>query len=212
MRGKARGGWIVVALALSLGGCSVFGGKAAPEPAHRVVLKDDAIELREYDRYAVAWTTARGGFDEAVGTGFRRLFDYITGGNLPGSDIAMTAPVLTEPRRNARETPPSGLAGAGIEAWSTGFILPPGYTGETAPPPTGGDISVVDVEKSCVASIRFAGVLDNEAAEAARRALAGWIEERRLDHAGDWKAAGYNPPWTIPSLRRNEVLVTLRSC
>ena len=48
--------------------------------------------------------------------------------------------------------------------------------------------------------------------EAERQSLAGWIEARGLGHAGDWQMAGYNPPWTIPMLRRNEVLVTLSSC
>ena len=41
---------------------------------------------------------------------------------------------------------------------------------------------------------------------------AGWIEARGPEHAEDWQMAGYNPPWTIPMLRRNEVLVTLSSC
>ena len=26
---------------------------------------------------------------------------------------------------------------------------------------------------------------------------------------GDWRMAGNNPPWTLPPLRRNEVMVTL---
>ena len=225
MRDTWTGGPAAVALALLLGACSVFGGKAAEEPPYRLVLKDGAVELRDYEGFAVAWTTVEGTFDEAVGTGFRRLFRYITGSNRRASEIEMTAPVLTEPRAAAtgatvvvepRRSVESGaaprLAGAGIGAWSTGFILPAGYTRESAPAPTSGDIVLVDVASRCVASIRFGGGLDDEAAERARRTLARWIEKRGFDHAGDWQAAGYNPPWTIPALRRNEVLVTLRSC
>ena len=212
MRRNSTGGWILVSLTFFLGACSVVGGKAAPEPSHRVVLKDDKIEVREYEGHAVAWTTVPGTFDEAVGTGFRRLFKYITGSNRRGSEIEMTAPVLTEPGRRTAEAAPSRLAGAGIEGWSTGFILPPVYTRETAPPPANSDIVVVDVERFCAASIRFSGPLDEEAAENARRELQRWIAARGLGHAGDWKAAGYNPPWTIPAFRRNEVLVTLPSC
>ncbi len=225
MHGNSIGSLILIALSFVLGACSVFGGKAAPEPSHRVVLKDEGIEVREYEGHAIAWTTVPGAFDEAVGTGFRRLFKYITGSNLRETDIEMTAPVLTEPRRarvgatvklelrrSAEETGPSSLAGPGIGGWSTGFILPPGYTKETAPPPANTNIVILDVERVCVASIRFGGKLDDEAAEKARQELQRWIAARGLDHSGDWKAAGYHPPWTIPAFRRNEVLVTLRSC
>ena len=52
----------------------------------------------------------------------------------------------------------------------------------------------------------------DEAGEAERQSLAGWIEARGHEHAGDWRMAGYDPPWTIPMLRCNEVLVTLSSC
>lgn len=78
--------------------------------------------------------------------------------------------------------------------------------------PTGADVVVSDVAARCVASIRFTGKLGDEAGEAERQSLAGWMEARGLEHAGDWQMAGYNPPWTIPMLRRNEVLVALSLC
>ena len=209
---------------LIISACSVFGGKAAEEPQYEVVLADGDIEARSYESYAVAWTTAPGSFDEAVRTGFQRLFGYITGANVSASDIAMTAPVLTEPeileagaivaapQRDEEMDEPTTLIGPGIDGWSIGFVLPAGYTAETAPVPTGVDIVVSDVTARCVASIRFSGTLGSDAGEAQRQKLARWIETRGLEHEGDWQMAGYNPPWTIPMLRRNEVLVSLASC
>ena len=215
---------LVVVVGLFVGACSVFGGKAAEEPQHKIVLADGDIEVRAYQPYAVAWTTAQGPFDEAVRTGFRRLFEYITGANTSASDIEMTAPVLTEPKSletgaivaapqsGENGNAPTTLAGDDIDGWSIGFVLPAGYTAATAPVPTSADINVSDVAARCVASIGFSGNLGNEAGEEQRRTLSRWIEARGLDHRQNWQLAGYNPPWTIPMLRRNEVLVTLASC
>ncbi len=215
---------LLVAVALFTSACSVFGGKAAEEPGYRVVLEDGGIEIREYDAYAVAWTTAPGSFDEAVQTGFQRLFRYITGENVSATDIDMTAPVLTEPERleaaamvaeperGNDDDGPTTLAGPGIGGWSIGFVLPAGYTAATAPLPKSADVSIGDVAARCVASIRFSGTLAEEAGEAERQSLERWLGARGLEHAGDWQMAGYNPPWTIPALRRNEVLVTLATC
>ena len=209
---------------LIVSACSVFGGKAAEEPRHEVVLADDDVEVRAYEGYAVAWTTAPGSFDEAIRTGFQQLFEYITGANACATNIDMTAPVLTEPetleagaivaapQRDEETDEPTTLTGTGIDGWSIGFVLPAGYTAETAPVPTVADIVIGDVAARCVASIRFSGMLGAEAGEAERQRLARWIETRGLGHAGDWQMAGYNPPWTIPMLRRNEVLVSLASC
>ena len=189
-------GVAVVVAGMLVGACSVFGGKAAEEPKYRIVLVDGDIEVRAYEPYAVAWTTAQGPCDEAVRTGFRRLFEYITGANESASNIEMTAPVLTEPesleagaivgapQRGEDSDAPTILAGTDIDGWSIGFVLPAGYTAATAPAPTGSDVVVSDVAARCVASIRFTGKLGDEAGEAERQALAGWIGARGLRHAG----------------------------
>ena len=171
-------GVAVVVVGLLVGACSVFGGKAAEEPKYRIVLADGDIEVRAYEPYAVAWTTAQGSFDDAVRIGFQRLFEYITGANASASDIEMTAPVLTEPesleagaivaapQHGEDSGAPTTLAGADIDGWSIGFVLPAGYTAATAPAPTGADVVVSGVAARCVASIRFTGKLGDEAGEA----------------------------------------------
>ena len=195
-----------LALALAVTACSTFGGKAAEEPAYRVMVNDGAIEIRDYEAYAVAETRASAPFDAAIRIGFRRLFDYISGANLGKAGIEMTAPVLVEPAPGRIRM----LAGEAAGGWSVAFVLPAGYTAATAPVPDDAGVTVRDVGARRVASIRFSGPFRNRAAEARRQALAAWLEARGLAHAGDWQIAGYNPPWTLPPFRRNEVLVTLR--
>ncbi|MCY4348853.1 MAG: heme-binding protein [Thiotrichales bacterium] len=210
---------------LSIAGCSIFGGKAAEEPQYRVIESDGEIEIRHYEAFTVARTVVDAPFDDAIRRGFQRLFDYITGANRRQTDIEMTAPVLVNvdsdradatapigflPRRGTH--PGSGRApdDGGMVGWTTSFVLPPGYTRESAPIPDDSTIAIIDIDAQRVASITFSGRLRNHAAETYRQDLARWLDRRGIEHLNDWRIAGYNPPWTIPAFRRNEVLVTLQ--
>lgn len=197
---------------LVLAGCSVVGGKAAEEPAFRLIAEDGAFQIRDYPALTVARTVVE--TDErgpAVRKGFGRLFDYIQGANAGRAGIEMTAPVLTapitKPETIAMTAPVlSAPLGAG---WETAFVLPQGMTAQTAPVPTDPSVEIATIPARRVAVVRFAGVLEADAIARERALLEDWLGARGLSHLGDWQAAGYNPPWTIPAYRRNEVIVTL---
>jgi hypothetical protein len=124
--------------------------------------------------------------------------------------IAMTAPVLAQPGNEMNAGSASSLTPEGNESWTIAFVLPERLTAASAPAPTDPRVTLRDLPSRRVASIRFSGLFRNATAEMKRQFLADWLVSRRLPHSGDWRVAGYNPPWTIPSLRRNEVLVTLQ--
>ncbi|MEM9784349.1 MAG: heme-binding protein [Pseudomonadota bacterium] len=113
-----------------------------------------------------------------------------------GAEIAMTAPVLVDPAGDAA-------------GWTVVFVLPEGMTAETAPVPTDPDVRIQTMVPRRVAVRRFSGFFSEGNAEEAEQALADWLSSKGLAHRGDWQSAGYNPPWTLPWLRRNEVIVTL---
>ena len=207
---------------------SLFGSEYE-EPLHEVVLKDGNIEVRRYEAYVLAEVTLAGSFDRATNGSFGPLFRYISGanrsrenvkmttpvlveptGSSPAETLAMTVPVLVEPRPSSGDATGRRLAGENIDAWTMAFVLPAGYTAETAPLPTNESVSIRQIEEHEVASIRFSGRLSNESAERQRAQLADWLQARGLEHQGDWRIATYDPPFTIPWFRRNEVLVTLR--
>ena len=220
-----RAGILGIVTVASVAACSAFGGKAAEEPAYNVVIEDGDFQVREYDAYAVAEVVVPRTFDSASRVGFRWLVRYISGANEGKRKIQMTAPVELKPRGEKIDmTAPvvlspaddSGtgnipkLAGDDIRTWAMAFVLPEGYTEETAPTPTNPMVKIRDVAPRRVASVRFSGFLRDRAAEESRGKLVAWLDARDIQHEGDWRVAGYNPPWTIPQLRRNEVLVTLR--
>ena len=193
--------------ALSSAGCSVFGGRAAPEPEYTVAVSDPPFEIRDYPAVAVATTIVSGDYDQAVDAGFRRLFDYIRGANRPAEEIPMTAPVLVEP--GGREIPMTApvITEQQRDAWQVMFVLPPETSAGEAPRPTDPDVAIDTLAQRRVAVVRFAGFLDAESIAQQRARLAGWLEGRDEQPAGRWQAAGYHPPWTLPWLRRNEVMV-----
>ena len=219
------GGLLVIASALSVLALLYARRQAVDEPSFQVLRQDGDIEIREYRGYALAEITVSAGFDAATQRAFTPLFNYISGANRsrakidmtapvlvePASEkIEMTAPVLVEPRRTTGPDAGQSLTGDEISAWSIAFILPEEYTADNAPLPNDSRVTVRDVDQHRVAVIRFSGRFNERAAEAHRLELANWLAAQGLEHAADWRVAGYNPPFTLPAMRRNEVLVTLR--
>ena len=225
MRRYLVGGLLVIASTLSVLSFLNARRQAVNEPAYQVVLKDGDIEIREYRGYAIAEITVPARFGPATQRGFTPLFNYISGANRsqakidmtapvlvePASEkIEMTAPVLVEPRRPTGPADDQSLTGDEISAWSIAFVLPENYTAGNAPLPDDSRVTIRDVDQHRVAIIRFSGRFNERTAEARRVELAGWLAAQGLEHAADWRVAGYNPPFTLPAMRRNEVLVTLR--
>ena len=199
--------------AIILAGCSVF-GKSSVETAPYRVLKSDSqqkIELRHYERLVLVSTPMVGGMDSGKNGAFYKLFGYISGKNTQGSEIAMTAPVFLD---SASEntgveipmTAPVFMEDA-IEQPTMSFVLPTSYTLDTAPTPQDPDVKLYEVIDYTVAVITFNGVLKRGNIDKHKALLETWIESEGYKIKGAYKAAGYNPPFTIPALRRNEVLI-----
>ncbi|MCE8001044.1 MAG: heme-binding protein [Rhodobiaceae bacterium] len=190
----------------SLAACSLFGGEAAPEPDYRVVLEEGAFEVRDYDALVVVKTTMADGSRSAFG----RLFDYISGQNEAERKIAMTAPVLNATADAGTEiamTTPVFQSVEGVGEMI--FVLTKGFTLETAPLPTDPKVSLATLPPRRLAVIRYSGALNAGAANQEAR-LRAWLETEGLQPDGPAEVAGYNPPWTLPPFRRNEVLIPVR--
>ncbi len=96
------------------------------------------------------------------------------------------------------------------DVWRYTFVLPATYTKDSAPLPTTADVKVVGVPRTKVAALRYSGSWNEEAMEQKSQELLEWIKTNGLAAASAPRAAGYDPPWTIPFLRRNEVLIDIK--
>jgi hypothetical protein len=194
----------VLALGLLTAGCSVAGDRRTPEPIHRVVERlGGDVEIRLYAPRVAVEAPMEGGRNRAFGL----LFDYIAGSNGGGEKIAMTSPVATDEARRIEMTAPVATGQAADGAPAMRFFLPERFDAETAPQPTDPRLRVVALPETHVAVLRFSGLRTDYAVARARDRL-----EAALAQTG-WRATGpaeswfYDPPWTLPPFRRNEVAI-----
>ena len=90
------------------------------------------------------------------------------------------------------------------------FVLPANASLATAPRPVDTDVTLTELRDYTVAVLRFSGFLDQDSVSAHQALLEAWISGQGLPVTGSAKAAGYNPPFTLPFLRRNEVLIPVK--
>lgn len=201
-----------ILMGLLSAGCSLFGKGSEEQPSYQVVLKQDNKEIRKYESYIVAKTTISGSFKDAQSEGFRILAGYIFGKNKSQQKIAMTAPVVQKSEsEKISMTAPVVIASNENKSWTMTFSMPSQFTIETLPVPTDKRIQIEKVEERFVAAITFSGFWgESKNADEAKK-LKEWMKGNQdYELTSEAMFAGYNPPWTLPFLRRNEMLIELK--
>jgi DNA gyrase inhibitor GyrI len=88
--------------------------------------------------------------------------------------------------------------------------MPSKYTLETLPKPLDRRVRVRQIDKTRFAVVRFSGAPSERAVAQKMEELVAAVEEAGLDTSGRAPTyARYDPPWTLPPLRRNEIFVEL---
>ena len=191
-------------------GCSLVGISNVEEARYTVVVKQDNFELRDYAPMVVVETTIDSDFEDAGDKAFRPLFNYISGNNAGNLEIAMTAPVIadqdTESGQKIAMTAPV-IAESDKQGWHYRFVLPAEFTIDNAPKPLDERVRLLEIPGSKVAVIRYSGFWSEDGMREKTAELERWIQEQSLTPASQPRWAAYNPPWTLPFMRRNEVLV-----
>lgn len=208
---------------------------ATEEPKFQLLSKHDHIELRRYPAFVVAETFVEGDMDAASGKGFRAIADYIFGNNVAAGSapekasekiamtapvtmepvpvvsqkIAMTAPVAMEPLPNAGQAGqlPQSLQGA--KRWRMHFVMPASYTLNTLPKPNNPAVQLREVSAKTWAVLTYSGFNTEAGIQQRTDELVAWLADKKMKTIGSPQLARYNPPWTLPMFRRNEIMLEI---
>ena len=191
---------------------------ATEEPKYVLLEKSEPFELRAYAPRIVAEVKVDGDLDAASNQGFRLIAAYIFGKNQVSEKIAMTAPVGIESGDQSKSAKIAMTAPVTIEGpksqdksnqkqWTVSFVMPAEYTLNTLPKPLDSQVKIREVPSERRAVITFSGFYNEDKVQEKTQALQDWIKVRNMKSIGEPQFARYNPPWTLPFMRRNEVMI-----
>ena len=168
---------------------------ANEQPDYTVIKKDNEFEIRQYTNFLTATVETEGERDDAIGKGFRILFKYISGENKSKESISMTVPVMQK--------------SIGANKWNVSFVVPKKFNQQNVPQPDNQSVKIINNPNLKVIVITFSGLFSDTNIKENETKLRNYIKEKGLKIEEPAIYAGYNAPWTLWFLKRNEVLFKL---
>ena len=204
---------IIMLLTIFNTGCSLFGLRNYETPKYEVLLKEGNKEIRYYEPYIVAKTSVKGSYEDAQRTAFRILADFIFGNNVKKQKIKMTGPVLLKPEPEGEKIPMTGpvVQSLSEKGWVMTFMIPSSYKMEDLPVPKDKRVNLETVPAKYNASIRYTWYESKPRNEMRAKELETWLSGLK-DYVpvSSPMYAGYDPPWTLPFFRRNEMMIEVK--
>ena len=158
---------------------------AYEEANYEVIKENKEYEIRKYsDRLVIETNSIKG-------NGFRKLFDYISGNNEESKEIKMTIPV-TQEFKNGNMT--------------MQFYLPLKFNKDNAPKPSNSDIEILTIEGGYYAVIKYSGRSSDKNFLKNKNILEKQLIQDNIKIISPPIKASYNSPFTLPMLKRNEVM------
>ena len=182
---------------------------AIEKAKYTVLEKEDGFEIRKFDPQIVAETFVEGDLEKAGNEGFRRLYDYISGGNTKKQSISMTAPVSQETGSKKIAMTAPVKQEKKDNRWRITFLMPAEYTLETLPEPNDTRVRLTEESGRLMVAVKYSGTWSEEGYEKNRALLEEYIQKRGLTQTGEPVWARYDPPFMPWFLRRNEVLIPI---
>ena len=158
---------------------------AYEEANYEIVKENKNYEIRKYPDRLVIETNS------TEGNGFRKLFSYISGNNEENEEIKMTVPV-TQEIKNGNMT--------------MQFYLPLKFNKNNTPKPYNSEIKILTIEGGYYAIIKYSGRSSDKNYLKNKEILEKELKKDNITILGLPIRASYNSPFTLPMLKRNEVM------
>lgn len=177
---------------------------AIEEPKYEVIQKDGAFEIRKYAPILIAETSLDGDMDEASNKGFRLIADFIFGNNKladsnVNSKIAMTAPVTIEPQSSETNMQTA-------KKWRIHFVMPSQYTLDNIPKPKNDAITLKELPSKFFLVYSYSWLNTLSRVQTKTDEALEWANRKGLKVIGAPQLSRYDPPWTLPMFKRNEIM------
>ena len=158
---------------------------AYEEANYEMVKENKNYEIRKYSDRLVVETNS------TQGNGFRKLFNYISGNNDQKEEIKMTVPV-TQEIKNGNMT--------------MQFYLPSKFNKDNTPKPSNSEIEILTIEGGYYAVIKYSGRSSDKNFLKNKDILEKLLKQDNITISSPPIRASYNSPFTLPILKRNEVM------
>ena len=152
----------------------------------------DDFEIRKYEAFLIVSIST----EKIAGSqGFRALFNYISGENKDRKEIPMTAPVLNR---------------ISLEASTMAFVMPEDISKDKIPTPLKDELEVKEMPSGYYAALSYKGYNNQSKIKKKIEDFESLLEAHRFEKQSDFYLARFDPPFTLPPLRRNVILVKIK--
>ncbi len=171
---------------------------ALETPQYEVVTIHDGFEIRHYSEMIIATTSVNSDYRSSASSGFRRIANYIFGGNDKEMKIAMTAPVITD------------CPSEGLETYNISFVMPREHSMKDLPRANTSKVSIKKEVLGEVAVMAFGGRASESRSKAFQKKFVKLLQLNNIETQGGFMVAQFNAPYVPPIFRKNELMVRIK--
>ena len=160
------------------------------------------FEVREYLPCVLAQVKVSANYESASSMAFAPLFKYISQGNKTSEKIAMTAPVTLSAAQQGGDM-------SSANKWRVHFVMPGKYTMTNIPLPNNAEVKLREIPGKLFAVHSFTGFNSVSRVQTKSDELLAWLQSKNFKPLSSVQLSRYDPPWTLPMFRRNEIMVEI---